>query len=278
MENPTNEGIIASLNKGIDFAKGEYIMRMDADDISYPTRAYEQITFLEKNPSISACGTWVKTIGGVINRVRKYPCDPNYIKCHLLFETPIVHPTVMFRKKDLIAYNLFYDNHYSHAEDFELWSRLCNVSSFATIDKVLLGYRLNKSGISYQNSHAQLLMKKKIVKNIFSYLHYEPTEQELGLHFLVMLGDMKQYLQQITDLESWFYKIVALNDNSQYYNSNVLIEVLRKRWTQIFLVNLNYGPKAWHKFTVLHYSLIKDVPFQAIFMMAYKARQRKLDI
>jgi hypothetical protein len=207
------------------------------------------LNFLEKNPSISACGTWVKTIGGVINRVRKYPCDPNYIKCHLLFETPIVHPTVMYRKQDLIAHNLFYDSNYPHAEDFELWSRLCNVSSFANINEVLLGYRLNTSGISYQNSQAQLLMKKKIVKNIFSYLHYEPSEQELALHFTVILGNMKQYLEQIIDLESWFCKIIALNNNSQYYDNNILIDVLKQKWMQVFLINLNYGPKAWEKFS-----------------------------
>ncbi len=51
-------GLINTLNKGLDFAKGEYIARMDQDDISHPERFAKQVAVFEKNPDIGVCGTW----------------------------------------------------------------------------------------------------------------------------------------------------------------------------------------------------------------------------
>ncbi|HAS7841575.1 TPA: glycosyltransferase family 2 protein, partial [Vibrio cholerae] len=58
-----NKGLIVSLNEGLDLAKGQYIARMDADDISIKSRFEKQIEFLDSNPDIGVCGTWVEVFG-----------------------------------------------------------------------------------------------------------------------------------------------------------------------------------------------------------------------
>ena len=62
-KNDSNLKLIATLNKGIELAKGKYIVRMDADDISIPDRIEKQVAFLEKNPDVGICGSWFTAFG-----------------------------------------------------------------------------------------------------------------------------------------------------------------------------------------------------------------------
>src|SRR3989338_10709157 len=75
IKNSKNLGLAASLNKALKFAKGEYIARMDADDISLPKRFEKQVKFFKKHPSVDICGTWVNLIDdvGKIIGEKKYP-------------------------------------------------------------------------------------------------------------------------------------------------------------------------------------------------------------
>ena len=66
-----NFGYVYHLNYGIEIAKGEYIARMDADDISFPTRLEKQVAFMDKNPEVGVCGTWFKIYG--TNRKIRHP-------------------------------------------------------------------------------------------------------------------------------------------------------------------------------------------------------------
>jgi len=88
-----NKGLIASLNEGIEKAKGKYIVRMDADDISLSTRFEEQVKIMEENQNIGLCGTSVIVFGNNIkNDVWKLSKDDKTIKTELLFSSPLFHP------------------------------------------------------------------------------------------------------------------------------------------------------------------------------------------
>ena len=89
VQNERNIGQANSLNKGIKLARGEYIVRMDADDISLSERIKKQVKFMDANPEIGISGTWIKPLyeklvwGGKING--SLPVDPVEVKCFLLF-------------------------------------------------------------------------------------------------------------------------------------------------------------------------------------------------
>jgi len=91
----SHSGLIRSLNKGLELAKGKYLARMDADDISLPERLEKQTAYLENNPEVGVCGTWAKKFG-LTNKHQtiKMPASPEEIKSGLLFNNTLIHPTV----------------------------------------------------------------------------------------------------------------------------------------------------------------------------------------
>ena len=97
VKNETNLQIVKTLNKGIALAKGKYIARMDADDISLPERFEKQLKFMEQYPSIDVCGTWMRIIDKP-KQVWTYPEKHEEIKAQLLFNTPLSHPTLIIKK------------------------------------------------------------------------------------------------------------------------------------------------------------------------------------
>jgi glycosyltransferase involved in cell wall biosynthesis len=92
------QGLVNSLNRGFSLSLGEYIARMDADDISLPARLERQVEFMDKNPDIGISGTWLKTIGDAADQVWEYPCDHRTMKSKMLFQCVLAHPSVIIRK------------------------------------------------------------------------------------------------------------------------------------------------------------------------------------
>ena len=109
IKNNCNIGIAESLNKGIESSKGEYIVRMDADDISFPDRIKKQVAFMDANPEVGVSGTWIKTISSVNECTWFTLSEPDLVRCHLLFGCPLAHPTVILRTILLKENELFYD-------------------------------------------------------------------------------------------------------------------------------------------------------------------------
>ena len=109
--NPKNLGIVASLNRGLSCARGQYIARMDSDDISYPTRFQKQIDFLDKYSDVGILGGAVQYIDsdGKTLGMNAYPTDDMAIRWTCLFSNPFAHPTVMIRKCVLEKNGLRYD-------------------------------------------------------------------------------------------------------------------------------------------------------------------------
>ena len=141
-------GLAQSLNLGMKEAKGKYIARMDADDISLPKRFEKQVKFLEAHPHIVMCGTAMKGLydDGHIDK-RGYFTEPDNIKFECMLGNPFGHPSVMWRKKEFLEAGLFYrDTPYS--EDFELWKRVVELYPCANLKEYLLLYRIHEESAS----------------------------------------------------------------------------------------------------------------------------------
>ena len=95
IQNSKRIGISASLNIGLEAARGEYIARMDADDISLPRRFERQVEFLESNTDIDVLGIKPVNIGS--KGQWNIETDPSVLKADCLFYTPFVHSTIMMK-------------------------------------------------------------------------------------------------------------------------------------------------------------------------------------
>lgn len=155
IKNEQNCGIAASLNRGIENARGKYIARMDADDISLPGRLKKQVDFMEANPEIGVLGSNAEVIDGKGNTKYsiKFPESHHLILWSFFFFDPIVHPSVMFRR-DLVTQmggyrDLRERTQDSFPEDYDLWTRLVQTTWFSNLADVLLKLRKHESGTTH---------------------------------------------------------------------------------------------------------------------------------
>lgn len=157
IKNKKNLGLTKSLNIALSIAKGKYIARMDADDISLPNRLKNQTEFLDENKGIALVGCWVEFIDvdGKTTGIKKFPVEYPEIKRVLISYLPFRHPTLMIRKKILNEVG-FYDENFHYAQDYELVLRIAAKFPVANLPEVLLKYRnWVTSSISYTTQKQQ---------------------------------------------------------------------------------------------------------------------------
>jgi glycosyltransferase involved in cell wall biosynthesis len=140
-------GIVAALNRGIGRAKGKYIARMDADDIAHPMRFTRQVTRMEAEPRLVACGTDFVKFGDSVQYVST-PRTDEACKAVLMIESCFAHPTVMMRTQVIKREGLEYRADAEYVEDYKLWTELVPYGEFANIPLALLQYRIHGGQIS----------------------------------------------------------------------------------------------------------------------------------
>jgi glycosyltransferase involved in cell wall biosynthesis len=177
-QNKNNIGQTASLNKGLEIAEGEYIARLDQDDVCLPERLEEQLDYLERNPSITVISSWEHTIdsNGIKVRSWKRSLD-NYgvfIGYILLGLCPVWHPSVMFKRSDILKLNGF-DTDYGPAEDFELWSRIAlNRMNASFVPKFHLLQRVHGNNQSLLQNDKQVISNRRAQRKVIS--NFVPEE------------------------------------------------------------------------------------------------------
>jgi len=145
-----HRGLVAALNRGIDLATGEFIARMDADDISLPSRIEEQVAFLQEHPEVAGVSCFIERFDD--NRtlppweVDRRTVSAEDIRITLPKENCYVHPASMFRAEILKRYR--YDETQT-LEDWDLWLRLiADGHRLGKIPKVLYRYRVHEASIT----------------------------------------------------------------------------------------------------------------------------------
>lgn len=144
LDNESNMGLSASLNRGLKVAKGKYIARMDSDDYSYPDRLRQQVGFMEQHKDIDvlSCIARIVTDGkatGFTGVYRRFVHEDFYILLSI-GPMPYPHPTVMFRKSFLDKYDLKYDIDFKRAQDYNMWARCAEKGRFSALGTVLFDY------------------------------------------------------------------------------------------------------------------------------------------
>ena len=162
--NEKNEGLTFSLNRALQNAKGKYIARMDADDISLSYRIEHQKDYLEKN-NLDFIGGYVQTIsqeGQIINNCIKVPVDNSRIRKKMLVNNCVFHPS-WFLKKSVFDDIGAYDTKY--VEDYEFILKAMKKGYvFGNIPQVVLQYRMSADSISRSSLFVQYLRMRWLQK------------------------------------------------------------------------------------------------------------------
>lgn len=158
-----NRGLTKSLNEGLALVSGEFIARMDADDISLPERFERQLAYFERHPSVALLSSNMVVVDEDGGRISEYMLPPTQseILWWTLFENPFAHPTVMLRRSLIAQSGFRYDESVAVAQDFDLWERIICHHESANLSAVLLKYRRHGDTINrkFANKQQEVVMR-----------------------------------------------------------------------------------------------------------------------
>ncbi|EMR01076.1 glycosyltransferase family 2 protein [Cesiribacter andamanensis] len=198
--NEQNMGISATLNRGISLAASPLIARMDADDISYPSRLEKQLAYLQAHPDCALLSCWVRVITEEGELVRIDDFKPEYYYYNLTFECWMYHPSIVFRKaaaEQIGGYTVPY------SEDFELFWQFSRRFKVHNLPEILMDYRISPQSLHQVQKKPEydLAQHQQVLRNIRYYmgstyrlsysqiecLRHNPTPllQEGSLHLMV---------------------------------------------------------------------------------------------
>lgn len=230
VRNDTNSGLIFTLNKGLELAGGEYVARMDCDDISLPERLAKQVEFLDNHSAIGVCGTWFRKFGMGTGKVVRWQTDPDSIRCGLLFDSTVGHPTVMMRNELLKNNDLRYDPAYKNAEDFELWVRVAQYAGLANLDEVQLRYRVHPAQITLSSAAGQRETAAKVRLAQLKLMGIDPSPEEFEIHQAISTCICTGVDNLFARAEEWLCRLKQMNDQKMIYPEPAFSHGLVERW------------------------------------------------
>ncbi len=203
VKNDSNLNLTATLNKGIAMSKGEYVARMDHDDISTPDRLEKQVQLLDEHPDVGIVGGDIDIIdedGNIFGRRQYNRTDPA-IREKIFWYSPFCHPAVMIRRASLDAAG-YYDHRYAPADDYELYFRLGMKSRFANLDATVLRYRIVRR--TSMTTGGTRKMEKQTIAVRRKYADFSPYRMGLADRFYNLAHFLSLYLVP-TKFKSWCF-------------------------------------------------------------------------
>jgi glycosyltransferase involved in cell wall biosynthesis len=244
LKNKKQLGLSRSLNIGLEAARGKYIARMDHDDASAPHRLKIQHDFMETHSTIDVLGSWAKTVGLRQEQTWRYPKKDEDIRSEFLFNSVLVHGSVMLRRATFDRYKLRYADKVARAQDYELWTRAADWVSFANIPRVLIRYRIHPHQVGRTQSVEQQVTADMVRGGEIRKLGLRPTAEELRLHNNAARWVFPKTRAGLQELEAWFLKLVTQNRVCRRYKTDPLKQSLENRWWAACRANIEYGVEA----------------------------------
>jgi glycosyltransferase involved in cell wall biosynthesis len=252
VENDSNNGICYALNVGISLARGQFLARMDSDDICLRLRFEKQMErfFMEPELGILGSSIYYYNKGEIVDQWTVSISD-EVCKIQLLTHTPFAHPTVMFNTAVVSKCEIIYDQSKFPAEDYDLWTRLVPRYKVSNIDEKLLLYRTHNSQVSFEKRD---LLQNKLkfireyhIEKFYCYLKLSKLEK------FILIGS-KRYpfyvkLQLFLELK-YLKKVLLANSGFQYKVIDNFIDDLFVRHVLVYkaIIKLYFHFKRWRDF------------------------------
>jgi glycosyltransferase involved in cell wall biosynthesis len=191
----TNNGIIATLNHGLFLSKGEYIARIDDDDIWIDMKKLDkQVKYLDNHPDYVLVGTGYNIAdenGNGIHRPNVMESDES-IRKRILWAADILHPTVMFRRSAALKLGGYrHDKRTLLVEDLDFWLRLATIGKFATLPMRAVLVTIRNDSISSRKAIRQLFHAIYITytyRKLFDHYYFSIFRRSLELIIYGLMG------------------------------------------------------------------------------------------
>ena len=215
-------------NLGISIATGKYICMADSDDIALPYRLEFQYKYLESYLHVGCLGGASEVINdnGISTVDIKKPLDYPQIKAQLLRDCCIARSTVIFRSYLLKKYQLFYNDRFKQATDYDFFVRASSKFPIRNVAKVLVQRKQRQGQILADKSLEKVKFENNVRRCQLKAFGVVSNRYEEELHLKLMRGE---YIND-TDLkkgEAWLNKLLAANCKNKQYNNNYLFQLFQ---------------------------------------------------
>ncbi|MEW6168619.1 MAG: glycosyltransferase [Pseudomonadota bacterium] len=232
-------GLPAALNRLLGLARGEWLARMDDDDLCLPERLAIQLAFASER-GLDVCGSWYRRFGWLPGGIGCPSVHDEAIKAGLLFQPPILHPSVLMRRATLLDAG-GYSTAYPHAEDYELWTRLAaRGARFGNVPRVLLRYRVSRHQVSRQSNAQQARSAQGIRAQYLAACGIAASPAQVELHVRVREPVPIRSLDELRAFEAW---LLTLREH--FHDVPVAADAVARQWLFVGCRAAGLGMSCW---------------------------------
>lgn len=213
-----NQGIARSLNRGLSLATGEWVARMDADDIALPDRFSRQMRYLEAHPDCGVLGGQILLTDPEDRPLLRvsHPLVHDDIVAAIMAGAPAFsHPTVLFRRDIALAID-GYSDRFEHAEDADFFLRMAEKTTLANLPDLLLRYRQHFKSIGHVKAKAQSESHNRAIREAAARQDW-PAPQDLQ-------ATVHGTTDDIYERWAWWALSEQFVSTSRYYARKVLLQ------------------------------------------------------
>ena len=241
IRNERNLGRARTPNLLIKAARGEYVARLDADDVALPHRLEHQLRFMEEH-GLTLSGTWLRTLGLPHNYVLTFPVTDMEIRAYLLFQSPFAQNTIMARRELLLRHP--YRPEAGYAEDYDLWVRISADARMGNLPDPLVLYRQHPSQASIAHAREQWDDAKRARRLALDLLGPPATDGEKAVHERIRYPASISSRKELKEMESWLRRLAV-----HFEREPAAARVVARQWLHVCLRAGTLGP--WAAWTFL---------------------------
>jgi glycosyltransferase involved in cell wall biosynthesis len=234
IQNPRNLGRAGTDNAALPHVRGQFIAKMDGDDLCHPERLARQVAFLESNPDVNVVGAWIQNFGAS-TYLNRYPVSPAAAQVLTLFTLATGNPAVMLRTSLFWDQGLAYDNALRQTEDYDFFARYVRELRVVSLPKALIQYRV----LPYNNAaKTNILAERATVSDEVRArlltdwgLIYSARELQVYNTIATLerpLGDVS-----LAEVEAWLQRLIQFNDEQPLFEPTALRQGLGERWFEV---------------------------------------------
>lgn len=234
-----NRGIVDSLNHGISLAEGEYIARMDADDICFPNRFLKQLNFI-KERDVDLCGTWCVQFGQGLSRITRWPAKEGELRAAMMFQNSICHPTVMAKRK--VYEKIKYRSEYTLVEDYDCFVRAMAEFRIANMPEPLLYYRRHRAQATQAKRDKMEGVNRLVRIQALESQGVFPSEAQARYHHLIRSPSSILDEDDLKGIEDW------LSFLCQKFSDLEMQRAIASQWVRACVRAAPLGRSMWKLF------------------------------
>lgn len=245
--NERNLGVSKTRNRGMELVRGDFLAPMDADDWCPPRRLEWTLAAMQGNPALGVCGGSTLWRGwGTVPFVGRQPVGPGAFRAYMLYGMPAQHDALLFRVSMLNEHRLCYNEKLRVSEDFDLLVRCLAVSDGDNVDRVVVHYYRNATGLSVNRteadaSHRLFLLRQSLEK----LLPGRVDDCVIRRHAIIGNGTGARTQGELMEFRRWLEILNEANSERGVFDVAGLRIATAMIWFRCCRNSANLGGSAW---------------------------------